>query len=89
MSRFPDFSTVEFDAPVEGSSSPLADSEALVGAGADQAWQTPEGIAVKRVYTSDDLDAVTHLQTMPGLPPFLRGPYSTMYVRRPWTIRQY
>jgi methylmalonyl-CoA mutase len=89
MSRFPDFSTIEFDAPVEGSSSRLADSGALVGAGADQAWQTPEGIAVKRVYTSDDLDAVTHLQTMPGLPPFLRGPYSTMYVRRPWTIRQY
>ncbi|MBW2224652.1 MAG: methylmalonyl-CoA mutase, partial [Deltaproteobacteria bacterium] len=89
MSRLPDFSTVEFDAPVEGSSSPPADSETLVGAGADQAWQTPEGIAVKRVYTSDDLDVVTHLQTMPGLPPFLRGPYSTMYVRRPWTIRQY
>jgi methylmalonyl-CoA mutase len=89
MSRFPDFSTVEFDALAEGSSSPLADWRALVGPGADQAWQTPEGIAVKRVYTADDLDAVSHLQTMPGLPPFLRGPYSTMYVRRPWTIRQY
>ena len=89
MSRLPDFSTIEFDASVEGSSSPLADWKALVGARADQVWQTPEGIAVKPVYTADDLDAVTHLDTMPGLPPFLRGPYSTMYVRRPWTVRQY
>jgi methylmalonyl-CoA mutase len=89
MSRLPDFSTIEFDASVEGSSSPLADWKALVGARADQFWQTPEGIAVKPVYTADDLDAVTHLETMPGLPPFVRGPYSTMYVRRPWTVRQY
>ena len=89
MSRLPDFSTIEFDAPVEGSSSALADWKALVGARADQSWQTPEGIDVKPVYTAEDLDAVTHLETMPGLPPFLRGPYSTMYVRRPWTVRQY
>ena len=89
MSGLPDFSTIEFDAPVEGSSSPLADWKGLVGARADQFWQTPEGIAVKPVYTADDLEAVTHLDTMPGLPPFLRGPYSTMYVRRPWTVRQY
>jgi methylmalonyl-CoA mutase len=89
MSRLPDFSTIDFDAPVEGSSSPLADWKALVGARADQSWKTPEGIEVKPVYTAADLDPVTHLETMPGAPPFLRGPYSTMYVRRPWTIRQY
>jgi methylmalonyl-CoA mutase len=85
----PDFSTIDFDAPTEGSSSALADWKALVGGRADQSWKTPEGIAVKPVYTAEDLDPVTHLGTMPGLPPFLRGPYSTMYVRRPWTIRQY
>jgi methylmalonyl-CoA mutase len=89
MSRLPDFSTIDFDAPAEGSSSPLADWKRLVGARADQSWKTPEGIEVKPVYTAEDLDPVTHLETMPGVPPFLRGPYSTMYVRRPWTVRQY
>jgi methylmalonyl-CoA mutase len=89
MSRLPDFSTIEFDALAEGSASPLADWNAAVGERADRRWNTPEGIEVKPVYTADDLEPVTHLQTMPGLPPFLRGPYSTMYVRRPWTIRQY
>jgi len=89
MSRLPDFSAIDFDAPAERTSSPLVDWQALVGAGADQRWKTPEGIEVKPVYTAEDLEAVTHLGTMPGLPPFLRGPYSTMYVRRPWTIRQY
>jgi methylmalonyl-CoA mutase len=89
MSGLPDFSAIEFDAPVEGSSSALADWKALVGARGDRTWHTPEGIDVKPVYTAEDLDPVTHLGTMPGLPPFLRGPYSTMYVRRPWTIRQY
>ena len=89
MGSLPDFSTVDFDAAPAGSSSPLADWKALVGERAEQPWQTPEGIPVKPMYTAADLDAVTHLDTMPGLPPFLRGPYSTMYVRRPWTIRQY
>jgi methylmalonyl-CoA mutase len=89
MSGLPDFSAIEFDAPIPGSSSALADWKALVGAQGEESWRTPEGIDVKPVYTADDLDPVTHLDTMPGLPPFLRGPYSTMYVRRPWTIRQY
>ncbi|MFA9471330.1 MAG: methylmalonyl-CoA mutase [Deltaproteobacteria bacterium] len=89
MSSLPDFSTIDFDAPAEGSSSPLSDWKALVGEQADRAWKTPEGIEVKPVYTAEDLGPVTHLETMPGIPPFLRGPYSTMYVRRPWTIRQY
>jgi methylmalonyl-CoA mutase len=89
MSSLPDFSTVDFDAPAEGSSSPLSDWKALVGEQAARAWKTPEGIEVKPVYTAEDLGPVTHLETMPGVPPFLRGPYSTMYVRRPWTIRQY
>ncbi len=89
MSRLPDFSTIDFDAVNESSSSSLADWKALVGGRADQSWKTPEGIEVKPVYTPEDLEPVTHLETMPGLPPFLRGPYSTMYVRRPWTVRQY
>ncbi|TIS59742.1 MAG: methylmalonyl-CoA mutase [Mesorhizobium sp.] len=50
---------------------------------------TPEGIAVKHLYTQGDLKGLPHLDTFPGLPPFVRGPYPTMYVQQPWTIRQY
>jgi methylmalonyl-CoA mutase len=53
------------------------------------AWQTPEGIDVAPLYSAADLDGLDHLATYPGLPPFLRGPYPTMYVNQPWTIRQY
>ncbi|MDR1121318.1 MAG: methylmalonyl-CoA mutase [Dysgonamonadaceae bacterium] len=52
-------------------------------------WITPEHIAVKPVYTKEDLDGMEHLEYASGLPPFLRGPYSGMYAMRPWTIRQY
>jgi methylmalonyl-CoA mutase len=52
-------------------------------------WQTPEQILVKPLYTAADLDGVDHLDALPGVPPFLRGPYPTMYVLRPWTVRQY
>ncbi len=50
---------------------------------------TPEGIDVKRLYGAADLEGVDHLGSFPGFAPFVRGPYSTMYVRRPWTVRQY
>lgn len=50
---------------------------------------TPEGIAVKHLYTPGDLQGLANLDTYPGLPPFVRGPYPTMYVQQPWTIRQY
>ncbi|HHT29608.1 MULTISPECIES: methylmalonyl-CoA mutase [Petrimonas] len=52
-------------------------------------WLTPEQIPVKPVYTKEDLEGMEHLGYAAGVPPFLRGPYSTMYVMRPWTIRQY
>ena len=52
-------------------------------------WKTPETIEVKSSYTEDDLEEVEHLGTLPGQIPFVRGPYATMYVGRPWTIRQY
>jgi methylmalonyl-CoA mutase len=52
-------------------------------------WHTPEEIPVKALYTAADLESIDHLDTMPGMPPFLRGPYATMYVQRPWTVRQY
>jgi methylmalonyl-CoA mutase len=53
------------------------------------AWQTPEGIAVKPLYTAADLERLEHLASLPGLPPFVRGPRATMYANRPWTVRQY
>jgi methylmalonyl-CoA mutase len=52
-------------------------------------WETMEQINVNPLYTKDDLKDFEHIDYMSGLPPFLRGPYSTMYVARPWTVRQY
>ncbi|HZH72301.1 MAG TPA: methylmalonyl-CoA mutase [Mariniphaga sp.] len=52
-------------------------------------WLTPELIPVKPLYTKEDLEGMEHLDYAAGVPPYLRGPYSTMYVMRPWTIRQY
>jgi methylmalonyl-CoA mutase len=64
--------------------------QASVGQAADAlTWKTPEQIPVQPLYSAADLNEVDHLDTMPGVPPFLRGPYPTMYVLRPWTVRQY
>ncbi|HHT11661.1 MAG TPA: methylmalonyl-CoA mutase, partial [Propionibacterium sp.] len=52
-------------------------------------WQTPEHILVPPLYTEEDLEGLDFLETAPGIPPFLRGPYATMYVNQPWTVRQY
>ncbi len=52
-------------------------------------WETPEGIVIRPVYGPGDVAGVAHLGGLPGLPPFVRGPYPTMYASRPWTIRQY
>jgi methylmalonyl-CoA mutase len=57
--------------------------------GIEANWKTPELIDVKPVYTKEDLEGMEHLNYAAGVAPFLRGPYSTMYVMRPWTIRQY
>jgi methylmalonyl-CoA mutase len=52
-------------------------------------WLTPDGIAVKPLYTAQDLEGAAHVNTLPGLAPYMRGPNATMYAGRPWTIRQY
>ena len=59
------------------------------GCGQVEPWLTAEGIPVKGAYTAQDLEGMEHLNYAAGIAPFLRGPYSTMYVMRPWTIRQY
>ena len=52
-------------------------------------WNTPEGIPVKPLYTAEDLEGLDHLDALPGMAPYVRGPMATMYAGRPWTIRQY
>ncbi len=100
MSRIPNFSTVALASPTErerssrrsrpgeGNASPLPNPLPQAGEGA-QPWLTPEGIAVKGRYGPEDRADIDFLDTWPGLPPYLRGPYPTMYVTQPWTIRQY
>ncbi|RKG69664.1 methylmalonyl-CoA mutase [Corallococcus sp. CA054B] len=88
----PDFSRVAFDAPetqTPASALEAQRAKASQATAAAERWDTPEGIPVKPLYTREDLEGVAHLGSLPGLPPFVRGPYSTMYVQQPWTVRQY
>ncbi len=96
MSSFevPDFTQV----PLPGVVPPPADArdaweeavEAATGVEPGKlVWSTPEGIDVAPLYSAADVADLDFLDTFPGLPPFLRGPYPTMYVNQPWTIRQY
>ena len=78
MAGVPDFSRIDFAAEPEAVASDRGD-----------AWVTPEGITVKPVYGPADVEGLDFLDTFPGIAPYLRGPYPTMYVTQPWTIRQY
>jgi len=79
MTSIPDFSKIAFaDAPLAASPAPKAEP-----------WLTPEGIAVKGAYGPEDRAGLDFLDTFPGIAPYLRGPYPTMYVNQPWTVRQY
>jgi methylmalonyl-CoA mutase len=82
----PDFSEIpygfdEFEPPTSDQRREIAE--------AGTAWESPEGIRLETLYTSADAESLVHLDGLPGAPPFLRGPYATMYSERPWTIRQY
>tara|TARA_R110000868_G_scaffold28241_16_gene106201 strand:+ start:109 stop:2244 length:2136 start_codon:yes stop_codon:yes gene_type:complete len=76
----PDFSDIKLN---------TVSKQETVLSGNQQVWNTPEGIPVKKHFSKQDIEDAEHLQFAAGLPPFTRGPYSTMYVTRPWTIRQY
>jgi methylmalonyl-CoA mutase len=78
MSCIPDFTGIAF----------ANAATASAGRGAAP-WLTPEGIAVKAAYGEGDLAGIDFLDTWPGIAPYLRGPYPTMYVNQPWTVRQY
>ncbi len=81
MSAFPDFAALAFDAVTPGAATPAAP--------ASEPWQTPEGVAVKAAYGPADSEDLDFIHGYPGLAPFVRGPYPTMYRTNPWTIRQY
>ncbi|WSL13326.1 methylmalonyl-CoA mutase [Streptomyces sp. NBC_01288] len=90
MGRIPDFSGIELGAPAtEAGPDEWRDAVKKAAGGDDLLWETPEGIAVKPLYTGQDLEGLDFLATYPGIAPYLRGPYPTMYVNQPWTIRQY
>jgi methylmalonyl-CoA mutase len=78
----PDFSQIDYRPLPHLAAPPASNPES-------RPWMTPEQIAVKAFYTAEDLQAMEHLEYAAGVPPFLRGPYSAMYVMQPWTIRQY
>ncbi len=78
MSRIPNFADIAFEK-----------ATAAAPAGNAEPWLTPEGIPVKPGYSEADLEGIDFLETWPGIAPYLRGPYPTMYVNQPWTIRQY
>ncbi len=80
MTSFPDFATLAFDADAPASPALAASTEA---------WNTPEGVAVKDRYGAADVAGLDAPDGYPGVAPFLRGPYPTMYLTNPWTIRQY
>jgi len=82
MTTIPDFTTIALD------SGAAAVGSAPMGSSAE-GWMTPEGLALKPVYTAADTAGLDFLDTMPGVAPFLRGPYPAMYALQPWTIRQY
>ena len=92
----PDFSELELGG-VETTKASPEELEKVMAADVDPAdpegpgvgWMTPEGIDVKPAYTSKETDDLDFLDTKPGFEPYLRGPYPTMYVNKPWTIRQY
>ncbi len=79
MTKFPDFTKLALNAPAVNAGPPAL----------GEAWETPEGIAVKTAYTAADRAGLDFVDDYPGLAPFGRGPYPTMYTNQPWTIRQY
>jgi methylmalonyl-CoA mutase len=81
MSPIPNFAAVDF--------APTAALAGTAGAASAVPWLTPEGIAISERYTKADVAGLDFLNTYPGIAPYLRGPYPTMYVTQPWTIRQY
>ncbi len=84
---FPDFTQLPLGEAASGAD--LKGWEALAGAEGQKVWETPEGVGVKPMFTAADLKGLDFTNDYPGVAPFGRGPYPTMYTNQPWTIRQY
>ncbi len=91
MSRVPSFTTHKLSERFAETGTAWPDAFAAAAGTPPEAllWETPEAIDVKPLYGPADMDGLDCLDTFPGLPPYVRGPYPTMYVGQPWTIRQY
>ena len=79
MSKIPNFAELDLS----------VDEDKSAGASNSQGWETPEGIDIRGLYSAADREGLDFLHTQPGTAPYLRGPYPTMYVQKPWTVRQY
>ena len=79
MNNFPDFTQIKLNTDISSGATPSMEG----------ARKTPEGLIIKPLYTADDLSDLPYIDSLPGLAPFIRGPYPTMYVNKPWTVRQY
>ena len=88
MTTIPDFTTIKLEGTRRANGVDRGGAETSAPAEGDL-FATPEGIPVKPVYTAADTEGLDFLDTWPGIAPYLRGPYPTMYVSQPWTIRQY
>ncbi|HWK40176.1 MAG TPA: methylmalonyl-CoA mutase [Hyphomicrobium sp.] len=82
MTGLPDFTTIALDSGTGAATATAPATDAV-------AWEAPEGIPIKPVYTAADTAGLDFLDTFPGIEPFLRGPYPAMYALQPWTVRQY
>jgi methylmalonyl-CoA mutase len=93
MPRIPNFAEIPLEAPRAPEPGLAAWRERVQRESARPAealaWQTPEQLPVKPLFTAADLSVVDHLDTLPGIAPYVRGPYASMYALKPWTIRQY
>ena len=90
MSRIPDFSKIDLDLSTTAAGREAwAERAREAGQDPEASWRTNEQINVAPLYTEEAYEGLEHLDYVAGLPPFLRGPYATMYALRPWTVRQY
>lgn len=79
MNNFPDFTQIKLNTDIAAGNTPSIEG----------ARKTPEGLTIKPLYTANDISDLPYIDSLPGLAPFIRGPYPTMYVNKPWTVRQY
>ncbi|MGL5405874.1 MAG: methylmalonyl-CoA mutase [Propionibacteriaceae bacterium] len=89
MTTIPDYTSIEFSADIPADAASTYEAHLDTKSEYSAGWNTPEHVLVPTLYTDGDLEGLDFLNTRPGIAPFMRGPYATMYVQQPWTVRQY